>query len=146
MRALFAIATTVSALALATGGVSAKDTDTYSHGAITCMQGVEGSGIKLFLKQSSRCEARASYPYLEVDLKESPVQARKNIVIGEDNLAFKCPNAKEACEQSLGGKIIFDHYQEKVGRDYRTDGTYELRFRSGNEAGRFNEDCLEPCS
>ena len=141
MRIHLVGAITVCGLSLSTGEMRGGNVDTYPHGEITCLQGNEGPGIKLLLTQSNRCEEEMSYPHLEVDIKESQIKAHKSIVIGADNLAFRCLNPKDACEQSLG-----DHFQEKVGKEIRTDGAYDLRFRSGIESGRFQEDCFAPCA
>jgi len=117
----------------------------YSHGETTWLQGDDGPGIRLRLRQSNQCEGKVSYPYLEVDIRELPIAVHKSIPIGADNWAFRCPDARESCEQSRGGTIVFDHLEETVGKDLQTDGSYNLRFRSGVESGRFKVDCWPPC-
>jgi len=111
--------------------------NTYSHGETTCLQRDDGPGTRLRLRRSDRCEGKVSYPYLEVDIRELPIAVHKSIPIGADNWAFKCPDAKESCEQSRGGTIVFDHLEESVGKDIQTDGSYDLRFRTGAESGHF---------
>lgn len=117
----------------------------YSHGETTCLQGNDGPGVRLRLRQNSRCEGRISYPYLEIDIRELPVAAHKSITIGADNWAFKCRDPKESCEQSLSGKIVFDHFEDTAGKEIQTDGYYELKFRTSTESGHFKVDCLAPC-
>lgn len=78
-----------------------------------------------------------------MDIREVPITVHKKITVGADNLAFRCPDQKESCEQSLSGEIVFDHFE---GKEIRTDGSYELRFRDGNtERGHFRVDCRPPC-
>ena len=122
-----------------------EDANAYSHGETTCLQGNDGPGVRLRLRQNSRCEGRVSYPYLEIDIRELPIVVHKSITIGENNWAFRCPNPKESCEQSLGGKIVFDHFEETAGKEIQTDGNYELRFKTGRESGHFRVDCRAPC-
>ena len=122
-----------------------ENVNAYSHGETTCLQGDEGPGICLRLRQDSHCEGRTSYPYLEIDLRELPITVRKSITIGADNWAFRCADPKESCEQALGGKIVFDHFEETAGKEIRTDGSYDLRFRTGVESGHFEVDCRGPC-
>ena len=97
------------------------------------------------MRQNSRCEGRVSHPYLEIDIRELPIVVHKSITIGENNWAFRCPNPKESCEQSLGGKIVFDHFEETAGEKIQTDGNYELRFKTVRESGHFRVDCRGPC-
>jgi hypothetical protein len=88
-----------------------------------------------------------SYPYLRIDIREQPIQAGTNIVIGGDNYAIRCRSAKQSCEQAISGTILFDHFEEFSGKDVRTDGYYELTFRTGRaESGLFKLDCMAPCS
>lgn len=122
------------------------NTNAYPHGTTSCLQGSDGPGVKLLLRQNSQCEGRASYPYLEVDIRELPVSVHKSISIGADNWAFRCPDPKESCQQSLSGKVVFDHFEGTVGKDIQTDGSYELRFGAdGFESGHFEVDCIAPC-
>jgi hypothetical protein len=125
------------------GSVNAN---TYSHGETTCLQGDDGHGLRLRLRQAGRCEGRVAYPYLEIDIRELPIAVRKSITIGADNLAFRCPDTNESCEQSLSGHVMFDHLGDANGKETQTDGSYELRFRDGHtESGHFNVDCRPPC-
>jgi hypothetical protein len=94
------------------------NTNAYRHGTTTCLQGSDGPGVKLLLRQNSRCEGRVSYPYLEVDIRELPVSAHKSISIGADNWAFRCPDPKDSCQQSLSGKVVFDHFEGTVGSQH----------------------------
>ena len=123
------------------------DADAYSHGTTTCLQGVDGPGIRLYLEKA-HCEGKVSYPHLELDIRELPISAHKTISIGADNWAYRCPNPKESCQQALSGQIVFDHFEVNAGREIpRTDGHYELRFNTGGpESGHFIVDCLAPCS
>lgn len=147
------IVTAVVSLSIAVAfSVSARepkpsDADTYSPGTTTCLQGVDGPGIRLYL-ENAHCEGKVSYPHLELDIRELPISAHKNISIGANNGAFRCPTPKESCQQALAGKIVFDHFEENAGREIpRTDGHYELRFNTGgSERGHFIVDCLAPCS
>jgi hypothetical protein len=82
---------------------------------------------------------------LEIDIRESPIAVHRNILIGTDNWARKCPSANESCEEGSGGMITFDHFGETVGKHIQTDGSYKLRFRAGWETGQFKVDCLAPC-
>lgn len=119
--------------------------DTYSHGTTTCLEGNDGPGIKLFLTQKNLCGTNA-YPYTEIDIRELPVKVQKDIVIGPENWAFRCLNAKEACEQVPSGKIVFDHLENGSTAGLKTEGHYELKLRSGAvERGHFKVDCLVPC-
>ena len=67
----------------------------------TCLQGNDGPGLRLFLRQTLRCEGKVTCPYLEVDVTEEPVPVQKDISIGNDSRAFRCPNAKDSCEQGF---------------------------------------------
>ena len=125
--------------------------NTYSHGEMTCLQGIKGPGLRFRLTQK-RCDGRVSYPYLEIDIRKLPIVARKGITICGDNWAFKCRRDEsrfpdnESCEPSQGGKIVFDHFEETVGKEIsKTDGSYDLRFRTGRETGHFKVDCEPPC-
>ena len=134
------------ALAFCAGGVRASETESvYSHGETSCLQGNDGPGLRLRLRQTSRCEGRVTYPYLQIDIRELPIAIHRNIQIGEDNWARKCPSSNEGCEESLGGTVTFDHFEETDGKHIQTDGSYKLRFRAGWETGQFNVDCRMPC-
>jgi hypothetical protein len=121
------------------------DSNAYSHGTITPLQGTDGPGIRLLLAQ--KCEGRLSYPRLEIDIREQPVPVRKSIVIGPDNLAFRCLNPKESCEQLVSGELVFEHFEDRSKKTEitGTDGYYELRFRTRTERGRFKVDCVGIC-
>ena len=122
------------------------DANAYPYGTTTCLQGVKGSGVQLFLKQRRRCEGKVSQPYLEVDIREQPISIHKSISIGPENWAFRCLNPKESCEQALSGNVVFDHFEDPSGKGIQTDGYYELRFSSGRtESGLFEVDCIAPC-
>jgi len=120
-------------------------TNTYSHGATTCLQGNDGPGVKLFLTEKNLCSIHA-YPYTEIDIRELPVKVQKTIVVGPENWAFRCLSAKEACEQIPSGKIVIDHLENGSTAGLKTEGHYELRLRSGAvERGNFKVDCVLPC-
>ena len=57
-----------------------ENASAYPHGTTTCLEGSNGPGVELFLKQDSRCEGKVSYPHLEVDVRERPIP--KSIRIG----------------------------------------------------------------
>ena len=118
----------------------------YPYGTTTCLQGNEGQGLRLFLRQKLSCEGRASCPYLEVDVTEEPVPVHNGIRIGADNRAFRCLNAKDSCEQAVSGNVIFDHFEDTSGASIRTDGQYDLKFSPGkSESGLFKVTCFSPC-
>jgi hypothetical protein len=134
------------ALAFYADGVRASETESAdSHAETSCLQGNDGPGLRLRLRQTSRYEGRVTYPYLQIDIRELPIAIHRNIQIGEDNWARKCPSSNEACEESLGGTVTFDHFEETDGKHIQTDGSYKLRFRAGWETGEFKVDCLAPC-
>jgi hypothetical protein len=135
------------ALSLSDRGVRASETtSTYSHGETSCLQGEDGPGLRLRLRQIGRCEGTVTYPYLEIDIRKLPIAVHQNIQIGADNWARMCPSSKEACEESLGGTITFGHFEQTDGKHIQTDGSYKLRFRTGWETGQFKVDCLMPCA
>jgi hypothetical protein len=104
-------------------------------------------GVRLFLKQFSQCQGRTSYPYLRIDIRERPILTQKNIVIGGDNSGIRCLSARQSCDQAISGNIVFDHFEEFSGKEVKTDGYYELKFRTGKtESGLFKLDCMAPCS
>lgn len=151
MRTLWLVATALACLVATIFSMSARavkrseSRHAYSHGTTGCLQGNDGPGLRLRLRQSSRCEGNVLYPYLEIDVRELPISVRKSITIGPDNRAFRCPGPKESCEQSSAGKIVFNHLDE-TGKDVQADGSYELRFSNGtSEKGRFKVDCMAPC-
>jgi len=123
------------------------DSSAYSHGTILCLQGNVGPGLRLLLTQKKTCEGRLSYPRLEIDIREQPVPVRKSIVIGADNLAFRCLNPDESCEQLVSGELVFEHFEDESKKTdiSGTDGHYELRFRTRTERGRFKVDCVGIC-
>ena len=142
---IFAVFVTV-ALIFSLLAVRASDTGgAYSHGETSCLQGDDGPGFRLRLRQNSRCEGRVTYPYLEIDIRELPIAAHREIRIGAGSWARKCPSSNEACEESLGGTITFDHFEETVGKQIQTDGSYKVKFRAGWETGQFKVDCFPPC-
>jgi hypothetical protein len=135
------------ALTLLSRGMSkSANADGYSHGTTSCLQGIWGLGVRLRLTRARQCEGRVSQPYLDIDVRDLPVSANKRIVIGDTNSAFRCQTPKGSCEQSLSGEIMFNHYEETSGKDFQTDGWYELKFSPGlPETGRFKVDCIAPC-
>ena len=152
MRTHWIVATAPACFIAVALSVSAHDTkqsvnmNAYSHGSTTCLQGSDGSGVRLRLRQNSRCEGNVAYPYLEIDIRQMPISVHKSITIGADNWAFRCPSPKESCEQSSSGKIVFNHLDVASGKDIQTDGSYELRFSTGtSEKGQFKVDCRAPC-
>ena len=153
MRTLRVIATALAcflAIAFSMSAHEAKQSESmhaYSHGTTGCLQGNDGPGIRLRLRQGSRCdEGDDLYPYLEIDVRELPIAVHKSFTIGPDNWAFRCPSPKESCEQSLSGKVVFNHFEETVGKEVQTDGFYELRFRTGTESGHFKVNCMGACA
>ena len=88
------------------------DSNAYSHGTIACLKGNDLPGLRLLLTQKKTCEGRLSYPRLEIDIREQSVPVRKSIVIGPDNLAFRCLNPKESCEQLVSGELVFEHFED----------------------------------
>ncbi len=134
------------ALTFSVRGIRASETGSaYSHGETTCLQGEDGPGLRLRLRQNGRCEGRVTYPYLEIGIRELPIAIHREIRIGEDNWARRCLSPKESCEESLGGTITFDHIDETVGKQTQTEGSYKVRFRDGWETGQFKVDCHAPC-
>jgi hypothetical protein len=124
---------------------SASGIGAFSHGPTTCLQGSEGPGVRLFLNQQKQCEAKLVYPYLDVYLRELPITGGTVLAIGPENWAFQCVSPDEPCEQSLGGKIVFKHYDPKS--QVHSDGEYQLRFKGGkSESGQFMVDCVVPCA
>jgi len=147
--AVIALLSCVSALALSLPAhepTGAKNTTAYPYGTTTCLQGNDGQGLRLFLTQNRGCEDKVSCPYLELDITEKPIAAHKNLSVGADNRAFRCPNAKDSCEQAISGDVIFDHYEDISGKSMQTDGYYELKFSTGrSESGLFKVTCFAPC-
>ena len=50
----------------------------------------------------------------------------KNMSLGPNNLAFRCLNPRDPCEQALSGDVLFDHFEDTSRRGLETDGYYEL--------------------
>jgi hypothetical protein len=123
------------------------DSNAYSHGTIACLKGNDLPGLRLLLTQKKTCEGRLSYPRLEIDIREQSVPVRKSIVIGPDNLAFRCLNPKESCEQLVSGELVFEHFEDRPKNNEisGTDGHYELKFRTTTERGSFKVDCVGMC-
>jgi hypothetical protein len=144
--AVVAVSVAVALAFFARAVRASETTSAYSHGETNCLQGNDGPGLRLRLRQNDRCgEGGVTYPYLQIDIRELPIAAHKNIRIGADNWARKCASPDEACEESLGGTITFEHFQETDGKHIQVDGSYKLRFRTGAETGQFKVDCLAPC-
>ena len=121
--------------------------DGYSHGTMSCLQGIDGSGVRLRLRQRRHCDGEGSDPYLKIDIRELPVQVNTRITVGDISSAFKCRSPKGSCEQFRSGAVIFNHFEEINGKELQTEGWYELRFTTGlPETGRFKVDCYEPCA
>jgi hypothetical protein len=135
------------ALCLSAGGATRfANADGYSHGTQACLQGRDGQGIRLRLREHRHCEGQVTYPYLELDIRDLPIAANQSITIGEDNLAFICQKPEKSCQQFRSGEIMFNHFEQTSAKGIQTDGWYQLK--SGNdrpETGRFNVDCIEPC-
>src|SRR5579864_1616800 len=144
---LLLLLTAAIALTLpARGTTGLASSDGYSHGTTSCLQGIDGDGTRLRLRQRRSCAGNDAHPYLEIDVRENPISANKNILIGETNHAFRCQNAKKSCEQFFSGEVMFSHFEETTAKGIHTDGWYELRFSTGlPETGRFKVDCMEPC-
>jgi hypothetical protein len=123
-----------------------RSANVYPYGTTTCLQGNDGPGLRLFLKQRRSCQGNLSYPYLELHIKEHPIPVHKSISIGPENRAFRCVNPKESCKQALSGYLWFDHFEDSSGNGIHTDGHFELRFNTGgSESSFFEVDCYEPC-
>jgi hypothetical protein len=133
----------VIALSFARERKKSVDESAYSHGE---MLGPERHipGIRLRLSQTRRCEGGVSYPYVEIEFGELPIPGHKRITIGVDNWAMRCLNPNEACEQSLSGTVVFDHFEKSTGKAIHTDGYYKLRFRGSQASGHFKVDCRRP--
>ena len=58
-----------------------RPANVYPYGTTTCLQGNDGPGLRLFLKQRRSCEGKLSYPYLELHIKEQPISVHKSITI-----------------------------------------------------------------
>jgi len=122
-------------------------TNAYTYGFTTCLEGSDGPGTILFLRPNPECNSRMTYPYLEIDIRERPVPINQKIIIGPDNWAFRCLDAKSACQQFSSGELMFNHFESVDKKGIHTDGWYELRFPSGlPETGRFTADCSAPCA
>jgi hypothetical protein len=124
------------------------DSNAYSHGTITCLQGDDGPGLRLVLTQTKICEGRFSYPRLEIDIKVHPIPLHRRIIIGSENGAFRCPEPEQSCEQFLSGELVFEHFEAKPRNKNEmstTDGHYVLRLRTGTERGYFRVDCAGIC-
>lgn len=118
----------------------------FPYGTATCLQGNDGTGLRLFLTQKLSCESEVSCPYLEIHITEKPVPVHKSISIGADNRAFRCLNAKDSCEQAVSGNVIFDHFEDTSGKGIQTDGHYDMKFSTGKSAiGLFKVTCFAPC-
>jgi hypothetical protein len=132
----------------AQAGAGFRGADGYSHGTTTCLQGTDGPGIRLTLRAHHNCEGWNVYPYLEVYVRELPVEVNRPIIIGETNWAFRCRSSKESCEQLPSGELMFNHFEQSNGNELPlTDGWYELKPNRGlSETGRFKVDCLAPCA
>ena len=134
------------ALTFSAGGLRASRTgNPYSHGEASCVQGDDGFGFRLRLRPNGRCDGATTYPYLQIVIRQLPVAAHREIRIGEDNWARKCLSSNESCEESSGGTITFDHFDETIGKQIKTDGFYRVRFRAGWQTGHFKVDSLAPC-
>ncbi len=128
-------------------GTETKIAGAYPHGTVICLQGNDGAGVRLRLRQTARCEGGVSYPYLDIDIRELPVSRGKRIRIGPLNWAFLCPDPKQSCEQLSSGTIVFDHFEDSDGKYIQTDGYYELISRNGkSERGHFQADCFSACA
>ena len=124
----------------------AANVNAYPYGTTTCRQGVDGPGLRLFLRQDRRCEGNVSYPYLEMEVREQPISNHESIGIGTDNQAFRCLSPKESCQPAQSGTVVFDHFEDTSGKGIQTDGYYELKFSTGKtESGLFKVDCIAPC-
>lgn len=137
------------ALSFARERKSSVDARPYSHGEMLCHEEHERLGIRLRLRQTRRCEGGLSYPYVELDIGESPIPLHKRITIGVNIWAMRCMKPNEACEQSSSGTVVFDPFEKRTGEaiqtDGYTDGYYALRFRDGPQISHFKVDCRPPC-
>jgi hypothetical protein len=121
--------------------------DGYSHGKVSCLQGNDGTGIRLQLSEHRQCEGQALHSYLEIDVRELPITVDKSIAIGDTSSAFRCNQPNTKCEQFQSGQIMFNHFEETSAKGIQTDGWYELSPTTGlPETGRFKVDCIAPCA
>ena len=143
---LFLIATTLTLTAPSAAGFI--NADGYSHGTTACLQGNDGPGIRLRLREHHSCEGWNVYPYLEIYIRKLPVEVNRQIIVGETNWAFRCMTPKESCEQFPSGELMFNHFEQENGKKLPlTDGWYELKPNRGlPETGRFKVDCVAPCA
>lgn len=143
--AIMGVFVAVGVAFFARGVRASESASAYSHGETSCLQGEDGPGLRLRLRQNARCEGNVTYPYLEIDIREVPIAVHQQIRIGDNNWARRCPSPNESCEESLEGAITFDHFAEIAGKHIQTNGSYKLRFRAGWESGEFKVDCEAPC-
>jgi len=130
----------------APGTTDAANPDGYSHAAATCLQGSDGTGLRLRLRQRHHCDGSDTYPYLEIDVREQAIAVNKSLAIGDTNSAFRCQSSKKSCKPFVSGEIMFNHLEESSPQGLQTDGWYELKFSTGlPETGRFKVDCFQPC-
>jgi hypothetical protein len=121
--------------------------NSYLYATTTCIGGEGGPGVRVFLKQFRQCQGNTTYPYLRIDIREQSILAQKNIAIGGGNSAVRCLSARQSCDEAISGNILFDHFEEFSGKEIKTDGYYELKFKNGKaESGLFKVDCMAPCS
>lgn len=142
---LLLLASTILTLSLR-GDSGAANGDGYPHGTTVCLQGRDGPGIRLRLRQRQGCDGWDIYPYLEIDVRELPFAANKSIVIGETNTAFECLDRKTPCKQFTSGRVMLNRVPD-TSSGWRAEGWYELKFNTGLLwTGRFKVDCIAPCS
>jgi len=121
------------------------DSNVYSHGTVTPLQGNDGPGMRLILTAKT-CEGRSSYPRLEIDIKVHPIPLHKSIAIGSENGAYRCMEPTQSCQQFMSGELVFEHFEANPRNNNEmstTDGHYVLRLRTGTERGHFMTELLE---
>jgi hypothetical protein len=120
------------------------DSKTYPHGTIICLKADEGPGVRFVLTRNKTCEGQQIYPRLEIDIRERPISVHKKILIGPDNGAFRCLSPNESCEQALSGEVMLEKFENPRARQLnKTEGDYNLKFRTGTETGHFEINCIE---
>lgn len=121
----------------------------YLYGTNACIEGENGPGIAFYLGKEKGCpKTIPSYPYLEIDIRDWPISIRKEITIGPENWAFRCPSSHDSCAQAVSGNVVFDHSTDPtVDRNIRSTGRYELKFQGSRiESGLFEIVCGLPCA
>jgi hypothetical protein len=65
-------------------------------------------------------------PYLEINIQLLPGDDPKRVIIGPDNCALHCPDAKESWEQARSGEVVLDHRHQALHEGDRISGHFKL--------------------